>query len=216
MTTTNPPATTDHLDTDPRELFARAVDVAGTTIEGVTPDQLPLPALPGMTVRDLFEHLVMVLRRVACAGRGEPVQNWPVDAADVADDGFAEAWRATARDVEAAWADDAVLARPTELPWGTFSGAEALGVYLNELTVHTWDLARATGQQPAWDDAVVAAADAAIHAQLPTADRTAIWEAAKAGLPPGYPWEDPFGPAVEVPDDAPAIDRLVAWNGRQP
>ncbi len=26
----------------------------------------------------------------------------------------------------------------------------------------------------------------------------------------------PFGPAVPVADDAPLIDRLVAWNGRTP
>ena len=26
----------------------------------------------------------------------------------------------------------------------------------------------------------------------------------------------PFAEAVPVPDDAPAIDRLVAWNGRDP
>jgi hypothetical protein len=27
---------------------------------------------------------------------------------------------------------------------------------------------------------------------------------------------DPFADAVPVPDDAPLIDRLVAWNGRRP
>jgi hypothetical protein len=63
----------------------------------------------------------------------------------------------------------------------------------------------------------VAVADAAIHAQLPVADREPMWEAAKAAMPPGVEWtEDPFGHAVDVPDDAPAIDRLVAWNGRDP
>ena len=28
--------------------------------------------------------------------------------------------------------------------------------------------------------------------------------------------EVPFGPAVPVPDDAPPIARLVAWQGRDP
>jgi len=27
---------------------------------------------------------------------------------------------------------------------------------------------------------------------------------------------DPFDDPVPVPDDAPLIDRLVAWNGRRP
>ena len=34
---------------------------------------------------ELLEHLVMVLRRVACAGRGDELATWPVDAADVAE-----------------------------------------------------------------------------------------------------------------------------------
>jgi hypothetical protein len=82
--------------------------------------------------------------------------------------------------------------------------------------VHTWDRARATGQSPEWNDEVLATSLGAIHAQLPMADRTPMWEATKAMLPPEVPWEDPFANAVEVADDAPMIDRLVAWNGRTP
>lgn len=63
---------------------------------------------------------------------------------------------------------------------------------------------------------MLAVADAAIRSQLPLADRTPIWEAAKVSLSPGTDWEDPFGNAVDVPDDAPLIDGLVAWNGRHP
>ena len=43
-----------------------------------------------------------------------------------------------------------------------------------------------------------------------------MWEEAKAQLPADYAWEDPFGPAIQVRDDAPLIERLVAWNGRTP
>jgi uncharacterized protein (TIGR03086 family) len=212
-----PTSSTTYADDDPRAVFGRAVALTGTAIDGVEPSQLHDPTPCGMDVRELQEHLVMVLRRVACAGRGQSPWEWPIDAADVDDNGFADAWQAAAADVDAAWADDALLERPTELPWGTFSGAEVQGVYTNELTVHTWDLAKGTGQAPAWDDAVVAVSDAVIHAQLPMADRAPMWEAAKATLPSGVEWTgDPFGPAVDVPDDAPAIDRLVAWNGRDP
>ena len=123
---------------------------------------------------------------------------------------------ATARALAGQGAKVAVLDRQIDLPWGTFSGTEVLGVYTNEVTVHTWDLARGTGQQPAWDPTVLAVADAAIRAQLPVADRSPMWAEVAASLPPGVPWQDPFGPAVAVADDAPAIDRLVAWNGRRP
>jgi uncharacterized protein (TIGR03086 family) len=213
---TGTPAETEPRGKDPRPAFTRSVAIATPVIDGTRRVQLHDPTPSGMDVRALLEHLVMVLRRVAWAGRGEPIATWPAGAPDVADDAFGVTWRAAADDVDTAWRDPALLDRPTEVPWGTFSGAEVLGVYTNEVTVHTWDLAQATGQEPAWDDAVLAIADAAIHAQLPVADRAAMWAAFAAQLPPGVPWAEPFGPAVEVPPDAPLIDRLVAWNGRDP
>jgi hypothetical protein len=52
--------------------------------------------------------------------------------------------------------------------------------------------------------------------QLPMADRTPMWEAARQHLPEGVPWEDPFANAVEISEQAPLVDRLAAWNGRTP
>jgi uncharacterized protein (TIGR03086 family) len=201
---------------DPRAVFARAAAIGGSVIDATPIDRFGDPTPLDMNVRELLEHLVMVIRRVACAGRGDELATWPIDAADVTDDGFAEAWRSGVDDVEVAWADNTLLDRPTDLPWGTFSGRETLDIYTNEVTVHTWDLAQATGQHPAWDEGVLAVADHAIRSQLPDADRAPMWAAFKETLPPEVEWEDPFGAAVDVPADAPLIDRLVAWNGRQP
>ncbi len=202
---------------DPRRHFAETVRSAAEVMSAIRPDQYER-ATPceGLPVGPMQEHLVMVLRRVAAAGRGEPTSTWPIDAADVGEGEWLEAWRAAAHDVQAAWRDEAVLERPTELPWGVFSGREVLGVYASEVAVHTWDLAVATGIDVAWDEPSIEFALEAIHAQLPTADRTPMWDEVKAQLPPGVPWEDPFGPAVPVAEDASTIDRLVAWNGRDP
>lgn len=201
---------------DPRALFADAVMVTAESLRQLRPEQWHLPTpCDGVDVGQLAEHLVMVLRRVACAGRGEPTTRWPIDAADVAAGGWAEAFTEAGHDVQAAWPDP-VLDRPTELPWGVFSGREVLGVYTNELAVHTWDLSQATGRSVRWDPAVLEAAMLAIHEQLPTAERAPMWNAIKEQLPPEVPWEDPFADAVDVPADAPLIDRLVAWNGRTP
>jgi hypothetical protein len=86
--------------------------------------------------------------------------------------------------------------------------------YFSELTVHTWDLATATGQQPDWDDTVVAAALGA-RPIIPAENRRALFEqiSNEMGLDEVAV---PFAEAVPIPDDAPAIDRLVAWNGRDP
>ena len=100
------------------------------------------------------------------------------------------------------------------LPWIQGSGADVLTSYFSELTVHTWDLAAATGQQPHWDDTVVTAALKARQI-LPAENRRALFEEISAAM--GIDEVAmPFGEAVAVPDDAPAIDRLVAWNGRDP
>lgn len=225
MTSTDTASSTDTSSTtpstlpadDPRSLLATAAQTAGATLAGVTDDQLGLPTpCTGMTVRELAEHLVMVTRRVASAGRDEPLDTWAIDAADVCDGGWAEAFRTGAADAAAAWSDDATLDRPTTLPWTTCTGAEALGIYTNELTVHTWDLARATGQAPAWDPAVLATSLEHIHRELPMAERGPMWAEARAYLPEGVEWQDPFADAVPVADDAPLIERLVAWNGRTP
>jgi len=202
---------------DPRALLATAAGIADTTIAAVTADQLDLPTpCAGMTVHDLLEHLVMVVRRVASAGRDEPLESWAIDAADVRGGGWTEEFRAGVAHAAAAWADDATLERPTTLPWTTCTGAEALGIYTNELTAHTWDLARAAGQTPAWDPAVLATSFEHVRRELPMAARGPMWAEARAYLPEGIEWEDPFADAVPVADDAPLIDRLVAWNGRTP
>ena len=127
-----------------------------------------------------------------------------------------DALRAAGRDVEQAWADPALLERPTTLPWGTFPGREVLDVYTNEMVIHTWDLATATDQHPEWDPAVLEASLAVMHAQLPIPVRAPIWEAIYAGMPAEVPRDIPFADAVDVAEDAPLIDRLVAWNGRTP
>jgi hypothetical protein len=85
---------------------------------------------------------------------------------------------------------------------------------LSELSVHTWGLATATGQQPDWDDTVVTAALAA-REFLPAENRRTLFEEISAEMD----LDDvaiPFAEAVPVPDNAPAIERLVAWNGRDP
>ena len=218
--TTTAPGTTTTPDSTAMEPLARlsaAVGVAATTIDALAPAQYDRPTpCPPMSVGALAEHLVMALRRVALAGRDVPLAEWPIDAADVAAGTWGDALRAAGRDVEQAWADPALLERPTTLPWGTFPGREVLDVYTNEMVIHTWDLATATDQHPEWDPAVLEASLAVMHAQLPIPVRAPIWEAVYAGMPAEVPRDIPFADAVDVAEDAPLIDRLVAWNGRTP
>jgi uncharacterized protein (TIGR03086 family) len=216
-TTTNvaTPALLDPTSTDPRSPVLRASAVAIDVIQAIEADQYDLPTPTDMNVGELAEHLVMAVRRVGCAGRDEPLMQWPRDAADVEVGDWSAALAQAADDAVESWSPDD-FDRPTTVPWGTFPGDEVLAIYANEIVVHTWDLAQATAQSPIWDANLIQIAFDSIHRQLPDADRGPMWAAFAAKLPEGVPWEDPFANAVVVPDDASAIDKLVAWNGRRP
>jgi len=198
--------------TDPRIHFTAAVDLATSVVAGVRPHQLgdPTPC-PEYDVRTLLGHMVTVLRRVEALGRADDPFGMP-PFPTFADDAWLEAFADAACDVRAAWADDAVLERTMRLPWMEGPGAQVLTAYVNEVTVHTWDLATATGQLPAWDPSVLALAFDAVRF-LPPTGRSELFAPVRAAL--GAPG-DPFADAVPVPDDAPLVDRLVAWNGRRP
>ncbi|MFI7410898.1 TIGR03086 family metal-binding protein [Streptomyces sp. NPDC049627] len=71
---------------------------------------------------------------------------------------------------------------------------------LLDLTVHVWDLARATGQDyPGADEAVVAELAGAVDELAPTARKMGV-----------------FGDAVPVAEGASAFERLLAQTGRDP
>jgi uncharacterized protein (TIGR03086 family) len=199
MTTRTSPSPTT---TDPRPALAAAARTACDVVAGVRPDQLTAPTpCREFDVRTLLGHLVSVFRRIAAVGRGEDPFVVPQVTSGIPDDGWAAAARAGWAEAAAAWADPALLARPTRVPYGTFPGAVVLATYTGEVSTHTWDLAAATGRFPAWDDAALRVALAASSRALPAEGRG-------AGIP--------FDPPVPVPDGAPLVDRLVGWQGRDP
>ena len=204
---------TTNVRTDPRAVLDRAIATGGSVIEQVRADQLTAPTpCSEMDVRAMLGHLVAVLDRITALGQGD--DPFAVTETPAADDDWSDAWTTSAQRAAAAWRDDAVLEQPMALPWIQGSGADVLASYFPELTVHTWDLATATGQQPDWDDTVVAAALAA-RDFLPAENRRALFEEISAAM--GFDQVAiPFAEPVPIPDDAPAIDHLVAWNGRDP
>jgi uncharacterized protein (TIGR03086 family) len=197
---------------DPRPVFRKAVITAGPIIGGVRPEQLsgPTPCTE-FSVAQLLDHLLMVIDRVTVVGREGTSEVSAKTHADWATD-----WEVAARDCETAWADDAALARTVVLPWTQMSGADALRIYISEVTVHTWDLATATGQRVTWDPQVLGEALAAMQRELPAEGRQALIEEVMKRLPAGTPVSFPFSDAVPVPDGSPLIDQLVGLTGRQP
>lgn len=106
-------------------------------------------------------------------------------------DALADAWRSPD-----AWRG------MTEAGGVELTGEDAGHVAMNELVVHGWDIARASGQPY---DAGKDEIDACLAFVAPTVEQSG-----------GKGVEGLFGPAVEIPDDAPALDRLIAMTGRDP
>jgi uncharacterized protein (TIGR03086 family) len=209
--------TTSH-STDPRPLFAKALALGGQTVAAVRPDQMANPTPCGdLDVHGLLAHLLGALDRVAVVGRNVENPFARPEEYEAADGDWAAAWKQFADDALLAWDDAARLALPTMLPWASESGSLALRTYVAEVSIHTWDLARATGQDPAWDAEVVALSLDGMREILPAEGRREMFDAMRSTMPEemrGAP--DPYASAVPVSADAPWIDQLVAYVGRQP
>lgn len=102
----------------------------------------------------------------------------------------------------AAWRSPDAWEGMTEAGGVDLPGREAGHVAMNELVVHGWDVARASGQTY---DAGKDEIEVCLAFVAPSVEQSG-----------GKGVEGLFGPAVDVPDDAPALDRLLGQTGRDP
>jgi uncharacterized protein (TIGR03086 family) len=101
-----------------------------------------------------------------------------------------------------AWKDPEAWTGMTQAGGVDLPGEVAGLVALDELVVHGWDVAKASGQPYEVDAAEEL--EAIRQVVGPIAEGPAE---ERGGL---------FGPPVAVPDDAPELDRLVGLTGRDP
>ena len=172
-----------------------------TLAGAVTDDMLPAPTPCGdYTVKDLLAHFMglAIAFRDAAAKGGSSVQ----DAAPgrvALEDGWREQLPGRLLAMAAAWQAPQAWEGLTKVGGGTMPATIAGRAGLNELVIHGWDLARATGQPYNVDEASArASAEFLSHASAEPGQR------------------GPFGPAVEVPSDASVLDRAVGLSGRDP
>jgi uncharacterized protein (TIGR03086 family) len=205
--------------TDPRASFAQAVVTLRGVVDGIAAEQLSSSTpCPDHDVRSLLGHTLTVFRRLSALGNATDPMAMPDVVTGIDDQAWPAEFLAAAHEVQAAWTDAAKLDQPMVLPWATAPGAAMVAMYTAELTVHTWDLAVATGQSPIWHEPTVQVALASALQALPPGDREAYFaEMAKnPAFGPELADRPPFRNAVSVADTAPALDRLIGWYGRQP
>ncbi|MEU3250341.1 TIGR03086 family metal-binding protein [Streptomyces sp. NPDC006997] len=178
--------------------------VLAQLVAGVGDDRLADPTpCPRFAVRQLLGHLLGLAVAFRDAGRkdlGATTDSVPDSAVPDIGPGWREELPRALDELAEAWRDPAALTGETRAGGVTLPGPVALAVAADELVVHGWDLARATGQPYAPDPAALDAAHAFVQAV-----------AADPTPPPGL-----FGPAVPVAPDAPLLDRVVGLSGRDP
>lgn len=175
-------------------------EVAGrftALVLGAAPDSWDRPSpVAAWRARDVVGHLVEWLPAFLDSGAGVRLPAGPS-----AQDDPVGAWQAHCAAVQALLDDPATETRTLSNP---HVGEVPLHVavsrfYTGDVFLHTWDLARATGQEASLDP-----------------DRCAAMLAGMEPLDEVLRQSGQYGPRVAVPDDADVQTRLVAFIGRDP
>ena len=175
-----------------------AVAAAGKVVTGVSPDQLDGPTpCSDFDMRALGNHMTGFLPYAANAFRKGP--DMEGEAPGFTQDNWSASYNAMAQDLVAAIGEDGALEGEIKFGAGTMPAAMAANITLLELTVHAWDLAKATGQEYQLDSET-AGMSAAITS-----------EAGPNGREGGF-----FGPEVDAPEGASEFEKALAVAGRDP
>ncbi|MFI6940732.1 TIGR03086 family metal-binding protein [Streptomyces sp. NPDC050418] len=183
--------------------FAAQTRLVTELADRVTEDQLELPTpCPELAVRNLLGHIVGLAGAFRDAARkdlGPAADHAPDVAASDVGPGWRDELAKNLASLAESWQDPAAWEGFTKAG-GVDLPAEIAGqVAMNELVLHGWDLARATGQPYAPDPASLQVSYEMV-----------------AATPDGPEREGLFGPIVPVPADAPLLDRTVGLAGRDP
>ncbi|RBY74317.1 TIGR03086 family protein [Geodermatophilus sp. TF02-6] len=181
------------------ELFQRAQAQFTDRVDAVEPDQWEDEALPDWTVADLVAHLVSEMLWVPPLLAGEPHAEgrFPEDTTDLLGEDPLTGWETAADPALSAFAEDDALIRTVHLSRGPTPAVDYIEELTADLTVHAWDLARATDGDTDLDPALVTAA-------LVVAER--LPDEGVPGL---------FEPPLDAPATASPQTRLLARYGRR-
>lgn len=168
-------------------------------VRGVRADRLDNPTpCARFTVRDVLGHFLGNLEAVAGGLRGEPMPALEPRPEIIGDDPVAAFDRVMSEFLAAARSPGATE-RVLTVPFGDVPGSVLLQFIAFDLIMHSWDLARATGQPYEAPAEALKAADAFAH----------------EAIAPEWRDGDAFAAEVEPPAGASDLDRLVAFSGRQ-
>src|ERR1700722_14143938 len=184
--------------------LAPAARQLGDLVARVTDAELARPTpCPAYTLGDLIEHIGGTALAFTAAARkdtGRRADRAPAGGASRLEPGWRERIPRDLAVLAAAWSEPGAWTGMTRIAGGE-APADVVGLSAaDELIVHGWDLARATGQPYAGDPEALEAA------------RGFLAMFASPDAPAGP--DVPFGPARPLADDAPLLDQVLALAGR--
>ncbi|HET6533511.1 MAG TPA: TIGR03086 family metal-binding protein [Actinoplanes sp.] len=186
------------LDFDPpvRQLRALLLGVADEDLTAPTP-------CPAWTVGDLLDHLIGLSWAFSQAAK--KLTDAPGTASAPPEPSAANLpphWRSRTpvllEELATAWKDPAAWTGTAQAGGVTMPAADLGLVAMNEIVMHSWDLAQATGQEFAADPRIL----------------DALIEFLSRGPADGTPGM--FGPQMEIDDEAALLDQALGLAGRDP
>ena len=184
------------MATDWIALQALAAAEFGRRVAAVTDWDAPTPDSE-WTTRDLVTHVVDEQRWIPLLLTGCEYAQAEADLAPIGDD-LAAAWAEHASRATAAWRDSPADV-PVHLSTDVVPAHEYLAEQTSDITIHTWDLARSTGQDDRLD-----------------ADRCREMFRGMEPMDEMLRQSGQYGARVAVPDDASWQDKLIGFIGRDP
>jgi uncharacterized protein (TIGR03086 family) len=182
-------------------MYERALARTSAVVAGTRREQLSnTTPCTDWDVRALLNHIISGCIAFAAGGAGRRVEM--SDSTDHVGEDHVGSYERAAQDALGPFRATGALEREFSLPWGNTPGSTALGLALADAVVHGWDLARATGQDITIDDDIAEAVYATTSRMM----------APKGPYPRGASFKDP----VEIGDEAPPADKLLAYLGRHP
>lgn len=182
------------------------IDFSGSTrqmsalVAGTSDDHLAAPTPSGLTVAQLLGHVHDLAIAFRDAALKAPASSAPDPESSELPDDWRAALPARLEELARAWREPSAWEGVASAGGLEMPGGVAAVVALDELVVHGWDLAAATGQPFVPDPAALDAAEG-FCASIPDDPE------ARNGL---------FGPRVPVAEAAPQLDRVVGLSGRDP
>ncbi len=191
---------------DPVDLYQRAITRAKEVVAHIRQDQIDSPTpCTEWNVHAVINHLIGGAELTTAGLLGNAFEFAPGTAessyiAETYADKLSKAYQVESDAVLAAAGQSGALERVVPTIFGDMSMSQFLMAIATDQLVHTWDLAKATGQDATLDPTLVAV----VYPML----KSGFGEMGRQG---GF-----IGPEVPVSDSAGLQEKMLGYMGRQP